>query len=275
MVKFIVTGKHETDQAHGMLGFPSFNFAGNTKVANASSTGFTVKMLIPTLPGLPVPETVPDVYSGSGLKYNDVTVGGVTLKTPYKGTIQSVVETGSNYSTEATGMGLSAEDFYNATLTRGNADNIALVKSVFSGKDLLKGGSAKDNLNGFNGADEVFGRAGNDILSGGKGSDKVFGGNGNDKINGGAGNDIQTGGKGADDFIFKGAFGKDVIKDFASKNNAEDIDLSGVSQINGYQDLKNNHMSQKGDDVLIKAGVNSIRLEDVDISDLDAQDFLF
>ena len=83
------------------------------------------------------------------------------------------------------------------------------------------------------------------------------------------------GGGGADDFIFKGKFGRDVIKDFNAQNHKEDIDLSGVKPIKNFRDLSNNHMSQDGDDVLIEAGQNKIVLKSVELSELDAGDFLF
>ncbi|MFD0982589.1 calcium-binding protein [Tropicimonas aquimaris] len=141
--------------------------------------------------------------------------------------------------------------------------------------DLILGTGGQDMFNAGRGRDKVYGKGGADDLSGGNGNDKLFGQSGNDKLNGGTGNDILVGGKGADNYIFKGKFGDDVIRDFAADNNLEDIDLRGVNGITGFKDLKSNHMSQKGDDVLINAGTNSIRLEDVDLSDLQANDFLF
>lgn len=143
------------------------------------------------------------------------------------------------------------------------------------GNDKVFGLTGNDVLNGGAGRDKLFGAAGGDKLLGGKGWDWLYGQKGFDVLNGGQGNDVLVGGLGADVFIFAGKFGKDVIKDFNANSNLEDIDLSGVAAITGFFDLKNNHMVQDGDDVLITAGVNSILLENVDIADLHAADFIF
>lgn len=240
MVKFIVTGKHVTDQAHGMLGFPSFAFVGIAEITETTATGFNFDLVLPVFPGFPVPESVPDVYSGSGLAYKNITKNGITLKTPHQGTIDSIEETGSNWSTSTTGMGLSAADFYQVSVTKSNKDNAALVRDVFSGKDLLKGGQAKDNLNGFNGNDSVYGRGGNDILNGGNGNDKVFGGSGKDTIQGGNGRDILKGGAGADTFVF-GDSGRDIIRDFQNNTDTVRLDASalGFNESIGFPKLLN------------------------------------
>ena len=113
------------------------------------------------------------------------------------------------------------------------------------------------------------------MLIGGNGNDNLIGGSGNDRIVGSKGNDKMRGSGGADDFIFKGKFGRDVIRDFNALNDKEDIDLSGVKPIKNFRDLSNSHMSQDGNDVLIEAGTNKIVLKSVDMSELDASDFLF
>ncbi|MBL3705162.1 hypothetical protein GI582_20900 [Sulfitobacter sp. BDSS02] len=144
-----------------------------------------------------------------------------------------------------------------------------------SGNDKLFGGSSKDKLKSGGGDDLLKGNGGADVLIGGNGNDNLIGGSGNDRIVGSKGNDKMRGSGGADDFIFKGKFGRDLIKDFNAQNDKEDIDLSGVKPIKNFRDLSNNHMSQDGDDVLIEAGTNKIVLKSVDMSELDAGDFLF
>jgi Ca2+-binding RTX toxin-like protein len=84
-----------------------------------------------------------------------------------------------------------------------------------SANNNLSGGLQKDILRGKAGADLVNGNKGNDLLFGEKGADILKGGLGRDRLNGGAGADKLFGGKGNDAFVFKGKFGKDVIKDFA------------------------------------------------------------
>lgn len=144
------------------------------------------------------------------------------------------------------------------------------------GRDILNGGKGADVVNGGDGNDKAIGGNGNDTMIGGKGNDKLFGNNGNDTLTGNQGNDTLFGGKGNDDFIFTNGDGNDTIKDFDATNNREDIDLSGVTRIKGFTDLKNNHMGQAGSDVIIDDGANlKIILVGVDIDDLGKADFLF
>ena len=158
---------------------------------------------------------------------------------------------------------------------------------VFGGndQDIVSGGSGRDIVRGGNGDDEISGDAGDDVLFGGTGRDIVLGGDGNDLLwgrggfdvlNGGAGDDTLEGGLQADQFIFEDGFGNDTITDFAALNNAERIDLSGVSEITDFTDLTDNHMNQVGTDVVIDDGLgNTITLLGVNISDLDVVDFVF
>ncbi|MDE4096151.1 calcium-binding protein [Phaeobacter gallaeciensis] len=152
-------------------------------------------------------------------------------------------------------------------------------------RDTLKGGAGRDTLDGDTGNDKLLGGTGRDKLFGGDGDDKLLGGGARDRLFGGSdadildgqgGNDILTGGRGLDVFVFSGDFGNDKIRDFSATRNGEDIDLSGVESITGMRDLRNNHMSQEGDDVLIQDGNgNSITLLDVDMADLGVGDFIF
>ena len=144
------------------------------------------------------------------------------------------------------------------------------------GNDTLDGGVGNDRLWGGKGADTLLGGAGGDRLWGGGGNDVIRGGAGRDKIDPGKGGDSCTGGGGADTFIFGNKYGETRITDFAAKNNREDVDLSAVSAIRNFQDLKANHMTQVGDDVVIDdAGRTKIILLEVSLGDLDARDFLF
>lgn len=145
-----------------------------------------------------------------------------------------------------------------------------------NGRDIVRGGNGDDNISGDGGNDVMFGGTGRDSISGGDGDDLLWGRGGFDVLNGGAGDDTLEGGLQADQFIFENGFGNDTITDFASLNNAERIDLSGVDAITDFTDLVDNHMSQVGADVLIEDGLgNSITLLGVTLSDLDAVDFVF
>ncbi len=154
-----------------------------------------------------------------------------------------------------------------------------------NGADRLFGNSGQDEINAGRGNDRLFGGTGADNLAGGRGRDDLFGNGGNDHLDGGRsgdvltggrGNDVLVGGLGADDFVFRNGHGDDTIQDFNANNNAEDIDLSGVTRITSFADLTANHMVQNGADVVIDDGANlSITLLNVDINDLGAGDFIF
>ncbi len=159
-----------------------------------------------------------------------------------------------------------------------------------TGDDLGHGGDGNDGLFGEAGNDTLFGDAGDDRFFGGSGNDLIFGGEDNDTINGGAGFDTIDGGTGndllfgrfnADVFVFADGHGQDTIGDFAALNNFERIDLREVSAISELNDLDlsssmTGAATQSGSDVLIATGgSNWIVLSDTNLSDLDANDFVF
>jgi len=145
-----------------------------------------------------------------------------------------------------------------------------------AGRDLLSGGSNNDRLLGGNlrdillgnkGADDLFGQNGNDTLKGGLGGDLLDGGTGNDKLYGGIGDDT---------FQFSDGSASDTIFDFEALNDEEKIDLSEMTEITGFADLVNTHMTEDGADVVIDAtNGDVITLVGVQLAELDAADFLF
>ena len=154
-----------------------------------------------------------------------------------------------------------------------------------TGDDIVRGNDGDDTVFGGDGDDIVFGGFGEDNINGGTGIDTLLGGTGNDIIdgrggfdtlNGGTGDDVLTGGFNADTFIFEDGFGNDTITDFASTSNAERIDLSAVSEFIDFADLTANHLTQSGADTIIDDGAgNTITLTGVNLTDLDAIDFVF
>jgi Laminin B (Domain IV)/RTX calcium-binding nonapeptide repeat (4 copies) len=144
------------------------------------------------------------------------------------------------------------------------------------GRDVLSGGGGRDALRGARGNDTLKGNAGADRMFGGGGGDRLFGGAGKDVLSGDAGDDFMSGGGGSDIFVFWDGFGADVIKGFDALDDAEKIELSGVTSINSFADLNAGRMSQVGADVVIDdlAG-NTITLLNVTLGDLDAVDFIF
>jgi Ca2+-binding RTX toxin-like protein len=175
----------------------------------------------------------------------------------------------------------------------GNAE--ANVLSGLFGNDILSGDDGNDLLQGGQGADTLIGGAGDDTLSGG---DQEFIGRARPP-KGGTENDELTGGEGSDTFVFKdegpgfapkgGAekilinlgpfFGEDTVTDFTAQGPSADlIDLSEfVFDVNTFDDLDQEELiSQAGDDVIIDVGFDSsIILQNVDLDDLSAVNFLF
>ncbi|MGV6850127.1 MAG: calcium-binding protein [Marinibacterium sp.] len=149
------------------------------------------------------------------------------------------------------------------------------IKGV-DGNDMLSGGKGKDVVIGGAGRDTIKGGVGRDTLNGGSGNDTIDGGKGKDIINPGKGHDTITGGADADTIIFGKNFGTDRLTDFDANWNAEKIDLSDVRSIKTWNDLKKNHLSESGPDVIIDdLNGNTITLENVLLADLNARDFIF
>ena len=113
-------------------------------------------------------------------------------------------------------------------------------------------------------------------MSGGSGNDRLKGGGGADVIDPGAGKDVVWGGQGGDRFIFGDGYGRTRILDFDEGARHEQIDLSRVTGITGYHDLRVAHMTQAGGNVMIDDGrATIIVLAGIDLADLNKGDFLF
>ena len=113
------------------------------------------------------------------------------------------------------------------------------------------------------------------------GYDRVFGGEGDDRLEGG--NDPTTstarrattasGGAGADTFVFTPDHGTDTITDFT--DGEDTIDLSSLEGVAGFGDLQVTADGAAAVIDLTSYGGGTVRLEDTDVSDLDAADFVF
>ena len=98
--------------------------------------------------------------------------------------------------------------------------------------DIINGGAGHDSLRGYGGNDVLNGGTGNDSLSGGDGDDVLNGEEDNDTLEGGTGHDTLDGGVGndhmqggdyeSDTYLFRAGHGKDVVNDFASKDEQAD-----------------------------------------------------
>lgn len=91
------------------------------------------------------------------------------------------------------------------------------------GDGILNGDNNGNELHGGRGADELAGFGGEDILVGGVGEDIINGGADDDRIVGGLDDDILTGGSGSDTFVFDQAVDNDVVTDFLSGVDVNDI----------------------------------------------------
>lgn len=152
-----------------------------------------------------------------------------------------------------------------------------------AGNDRLFGGNGRDVLNGQNGNDTVSGGSGADRLLGGNGQDRLSGNAGNDVLLGGAGNDVLTGGRGNDNFnggggrdtfVFAGNIGANTIRSF--ELNRDVIDLSDITSINSFRDLRSIARDIDGDTVIrVDGRSQSITLADIDEAELSGSNFIF
>ncbi|MAU97264.1 MAG: hypothetical protein CMP81_15500 [Fulvimarina sp.] len=143
------------------------------------------------------------------------------------------------------------------------------------GDDIMTASATTLTLSGNGGNDIVNGASGNNTLFGGSGDDTIRGFSGFDTIDGGSGNDTLTGDFNADTFVFVDGFGNDTITDFDEFNNSERINLAGVTAIVNFTDLQLNHLTQVGANAVITDGANTITLLNVNLADLDVNDFIF
>jgi Ca2+-binding RTX toxin-like protein len=115
-----------------------------------------------------------------------------------------------------------------------------------------------------------------DVFYGDAGMNTLIGQAGNDTLEGRGGNDTLTGGSGDDTFVYSDGDGNDTITDFVAGAGMPDkIDLTGVASIFALSDVLA-LATQDGADTLIDfGGGNSIRLLNVNVGNLHADDFLF
>jgi Ca2+-binding RTX toxin-like protein len=111
------------------------------------------------------------------------------------------------------------------------------------------------------------------ILTGNSKANTLRGMDGEDDLDGGKGADILLGGRNADTFHFSTGYGKDTITDFT--NGIDTIDLTNLSGVTDFFDLKKNHMTVSGDDLIITSGVDKLIIEDTKKSEMDFFDFNF
>lgn len=152
----------------------------------------------------------------------------------------------------------------------GKGDDVAIGGA---GNDDIVGGAGDDTLLGEAGRDMIRGGQGNDMIDGGRGSDRLYDNFGDDYVKGGQGNDLIFSGGGNDVFVFENGDGNDRIVNF--RDGYDMIDLSGYDGIDSFADLQGNIVSNGPRTLISLDAGDSITLFGVDISQLDAGDFIF
>ncbi|MBR8828699.1 MAG: hypothetical protein DSM107014_12500 [Gomphosphaeria aponina SAG 52.96 = DSM 107014] len=110
----------------------------------------------------------------------------------------------------------------------------------------ITGTDNREAIEGLGGNDNIIAKAGNDYLSGGDGNDNLDGGEGADVMQGGAGNDIYTVDDSKDQVIEAANQGTDAIKSSIAQtlpNNAENLTLTGTTNINGTGNTLDNTLT--------------------------------
>lgn len=156
---------------------------------------------------------------------------------------------------------------FNDRLLGSNASDLI---SGSDGDDIVRGRSGSDTLYGDAGKDQMWGDGASDLLDGGAGDDKLDGNAGNDTLIGGDGDDRLTGGTGSDVFVFGENWGEDRIVDFG--NGGDKMDFSSVAGVQSMSDLS---ITAQGSDVIVAYGGNEIELDNVAITDIASNDFIF
>jgi Ca2+-binding RTX toxin-like protein len=148
------------------------------------------------------------------------------------------------------------------------------VMTGTSGTDRLFGLGGNDQINGGAGNDLLLGGAGNDTINGGSGNDMVLGGTGDDRLTGGTGNDILSGGTGSDVFDFAtGISGKDSITDFNAFANEHDVLVFSRALFQTVDQVLSD-FDQIGNDAVLAVGTGSVILQDFNVANLHADQFM-
>ncbi len=119
--------------------------------------------------------------------------------------------------------------------------------------------------------DYITAGSGNDTIFGSDGDEIILGGDGNDWLRGGKGNDEASGGAGADTFVFFVGDGKYLISDFQA--GVDELAIGGAGAGFTVQALQP-YISQDGNDLVIGAGTQEVRLVNVQLNELAPGDIL-
>ncbi|MDO6962855.1 calcium-binding protein [Rhizobium alvei] len=219
-----------------------------------------------------VPQTLSANYFGFSDDDGNAMKGVIISSLPTKGVLKL------NGVAVTTDQMIDAADLGNLTYTPpANAFGTGLAKIGFKVVD--DGGTAYDSVDTdasenyvtFNITDVV------DVFNGTNANNTLTGTQGADRFLGMGGNDTLKGLGGIDTFTFRTGDDKDKIIGFDAVGADHDIiNLAGLNSVTSWNDLRANHMSRSGADVVIN-GLNgdTITLSGVKLTDLDKGDFVF
>jgi Ca2+-binding RTX toxin-like protein len=146
--------------------------------------------------------------------------------------------------------------------------NGIIFSNMFTTNDRVTGNSFGDTVYLGAGNDVGRGLEGNDRFYGEGGRDRLYGDAGKDRLSGGSGTDLLTGGAGADTFVFSRGAGSDRITDF--KDGSDRIEIA-----TGAERFSDIDVSRSGADTVLTFSNVSVRLTNVDHTDISARDFIF
>ena len=205
-------------------------------------------------------DTITDVENIRGSDHDDVLTGDSRANRLNGAGGNDVLEGGEGIDRLDGGAGIDTAVYW--------ASDAAVTVDLANGTG--RGGHAEGDV--ITGVENLWGSDHADTLSGDNGANRLSGGSGDDELLGNGGDDILEGGSGADRFIFGRADGDDIILDFA--DNEDLIDLS-ETDLSGFADLTLSSAAGAVTIDMTASGGGTILLEDFDITNLDASDFIF
>jgi Ca2+-binding RTX toxin-like protein len=237
-----------------------------SNIENLTLAGAAIVGLGNTLNNVITGSAIDNVLSGND--GNDSLSGGAGADTLNGGNGNDSLNGGIGNDTMFGGIGDdtyyvdSATDVVNETGGTGLDTVIASVtfdmstQSVDNIENLTLAGTGNINGTGNTFANTITGNAGNNTLSGGLGNDTLIGGLGDDDLQGDGGADSLVGGFGADWYFVDDVgdkvvelAGQGIDKVFSSIEysllslvNVEELELTGVTNINGTGNALNNNM---------------------------------
>ncbi|MEP3847471.1 MAG: calcium-binding protein [Paracoccaceae bacterium] len=296
----LILASQGQDQVDGNAGNDTIDYSG-------AGSAVTVKLNKGTAVTDSFVDSIQGIENVIGTDFDDRLVGDIGHNELWSGAGNDTINNLGGNDTIDTGTGddsvLGSSDAEQITL--GDGDDVARTKG---GDDLIEGGQGNDTIAGNGGADTAFGDDGDDtffmgsqndtafggagedvingsfgadVLDGGADDDRVRGDAGVDQINGGDGDDLLVGGTNADTFWFfdTDATGVDRIKDFEDGLDrvnlsdwgfASDADVFAIASAAGGTDQHTRLDFTDGSGGETRALV----IENLDISDFDASDFL-